>query len=420
MLTNPSQPNHSKIAVALVAALFVVTFGFGFFIGATWGIRKDLVGINGEVEISKVIDLYSKSRSSEVSFNQFWQVWQKVKQKYVDQPVDEVELFYGALEGMVAGLNDPYSIYFPPVEAKDFAEDLAGEFGGIGAEIGIRKEQLTIIAPLPESPAEKAGLKPGDKIYAVDGEDTHGLTIEEAVAIIKGEKGTTVVLTISHDGYDQIEEVTIVRDVITIPTIHWEMMEDSIAYLRVSFINENTWDSFDKAVREILQAAPKGMVFDLRSNPGGYLQTSVDIASEWVEEGLIVSEKFSEQKVNEYKSRGNHRLVGMPTVVLVDKGSASGAEIIAGALQDYGVATLVGMQTFGKGSVQELEPLVDGSSLKLTVARWFTPKDRQIDKEGIVPDEVIEEMFIKEESETEGEEVKYKDVGLEKALEILK
>lgn len=411
------KPKRNKLWTWLLIISIALSFVLGLFIGKIWDIKNGVLNEDGSVDVVKVLDLYSQTRSSEVDFNQFWEVWDKVKEKYVDQPVDDVELFYGALQGILVGLDDPYSVYFPPKKAEEFAKDLAGEFEGIGAEIGLRDNQLTIIAPLPSSPAEKAGLRPGDKVYAVDKEDVFDLTLDEAVSKIRGPKGTEVILTISHDGYEGIEDISIIRDTITVPTIDWEMKDNNIAYLRVSYFNEDTWAEFDTAVNNILLNSPKGLVLDLRSNPGGYLETAVSVASEWIDQGVVMKEKTNSES-KDYKTRGKHRLVNLPTVVLVDEGTASGSEIVAGALQDYDKATLVGHKTYGKGSVQEFEILLDGSALKLTTAKWFTPKDRGIDETGIEPDIIVEEMFVELEQENE-EGLLFDDLALEKALEIL-
>ncbi|MCF6276634.1 MAG: S41 family peptidase [Candidatus Magasanikbacteria bacterium] len=398
----------------VVSVLLLAIFGFGFFAGKFITLKTVLSSEGGNIEIEKVLNLYSKTRSPNVDFNQFWKIWNTIKEEYVDEDISDVDLFYGALEGLVSGLDDPYSIYFPPVEATAFAQDLAGEFEGIGAEIGIREDRLTVIAPLADSPAEKAGLQAQDKILAIDGEDSIGLNLEEAVRKIRGEKGTPVVLTISRNGFGNLQEIEIIRGTITVPTVIWDMKDGGIAYVRISYFNGDTYEEFGKVIQEILVKLPKGIVLDLRSNPGGYLKTSVEVASEWIEEGVIVKEKFRNGKSDAYTTVGRHRLSDIKTVILVDGGSASGSEIVAGALQDYEKAILVGKQTFGKGSVQDFQALQDGSALKMTVAKWFTPLDRGIDGEGITPDVILEEMFV--ESEVEGE---YTDLGLEKAIEIL-
>ncbi|OGH60069.1 MAG: hypothetical protein A2725_00260 [Candidatus Magasanikbacteria bacterium RIFCSPHIGHO2_01_FULL_33_34] len=423
----PIQKNKKNRLMYIFLSLFflIVAFFGGVVVGSTSIVKNEIFNDGGEVNISKIINLYSKTRSEEVSFDQYWEVWNKIKKGYVDQPVDDVDLFYGSIVGMVASLDDPHSVYFPPKEAKEFSKDLAGEFEGIGAEIGIRDNQLTIIAPLPGSPAENAGLKPRDKVLAIDGEDTSSMKLDFAVSKIRGPRNSEVTLTITHNGYETVEDVVIKRDKINVPTIESKIVEDTnIAYLRISYFNQDTWFDFDKAVRELLKESPKGFVLDLRSNPGGFLETSIDVASEWIKQGIIVSEKNGKDIVLEHKSRGSHRLAGLPTVVLVDEGTASGSEIVAGALQDYGVAKIVGMQTYGKGSVQDFEVLFDGSGLKLTIAKWFTPKDRAIDGQGIEPDIILEEMFSPIYSEVENADgefdiVDVDDIGLKKALDIL-
>lgn len=414
-----NEHNTKKIIISIIATIFI--FAGGFYVGNMRGLSQSLINESGEVDISKVIDLYSKSRSSEVSFEQYWEIWDKIHAKYVTQPVDDAGLFYGSIQGLVSGLNDPYSIYFPPEKAAEFAKDLSGKFGGIGAEIGLRDGVVTVIAPLKDSPAMNAGLKSGDKILTIDGQDTFELSLDEAINKIRGEQGTEVVLGITTNGFESLKEVRIVRDVINVPTVEWEQKEHEIVYLRISYFNENTWTEFDKAVKEIILQSPRGLILDLRNNPGGYLDASVKVAAEWVDTGVIVSERFNDGKEDTYGANlGKHRLMGIPTVVLIDEGTASGSEIVAGALQDYGVATIIGQTTFGKGSVQEFEILPDGSALKLTVAEWFTPKGRQINEKGIEPDQVIEEMFTQKEGTGGTKEEDFVDNGLNKAMEILK
>lgn len=409
--------NKNRSVWLLAGILFLLAFGLGFLVG-NYGHLQKTTGDSGNAGVAKVLNLYSKGRSGEVDFNQFWDIWGIIKSKYVKQPVNDADLFYGALEGLVQGLGDPHSVYFPPRKAEEFATSLSGGFEGIGAEIGMKNEQLVIVAPLPSSPAEKAGLKPGDKIYKINNEETYNLTLDEAVGKIRGRKGTEVRLTISHDGMEKIEEVKIIRASINVPTVVWEMESDEIAYLRVSYFNDNTWKEFDKAVKSMLLKSPKKLILDLRSNPGGYLETAVQVASEWVEKGIIVSEKSSEGMETKHMTDGQHRLGNMPTVVLVDDGTASGSEIVAGALQDYGLAKIVGVKTYGKGSVQDFKALPDGSAIKLTVAYWYTPNGRVIEKEGITPDVFLEKMA--EEIKKEDGGIEYKDLGLEKAMEMLK
>ncbi len=408
---------REKTRILLFAVSFTGIFILGLFVGQMWSTYGFLTNDDGGVEITKVVDLYSKTRSPEVSFDQFWKVWDKVQEKHVDQPVDDVKLFYGSVGGIVDGLDDPYSVYLPPKKAKEFSKDLSGKFEGIGAEIGIRKDLLTIIAPLPDSPAIDSGLLAGDHIYKIDGEETYRLSLEESVMKIRGRRGTKVVLSVVRDGFNAPKDFSVTRDTIKIPTIMSEIHDEDIGYIRIAYFNENTWREFDKVVNSFIEKGVGSLVLDLRSNPGGYLQTAVDVASEWIPSGVIVKEKLNGGKERNYDSKGTHRLINIDTVVLVDKGSASGSEIVAGALQDYGVATLIGEKTFGKGSVQDFEVFEDGSALKLTVAKWLTPKDRVIEGEGIEPDVVIEEMItVPDEDDEDGEIV---DNGLIRALEFL-
>lgn len=402
----------------------LVVFIVGIQVGKMMSVQEALFSDSGAVDINKVVNLYSNTRSEEVNFDQFWDVWDRVKEQHVEQPVQDVALFYGALQGMVAGLDDPYSVYLPPEQAAAFARDLAGSFEGIGAEIGIRDQLLQVIAPLPDSPAQQAGLRPGDTILAIDGAETFGMSLEEAVLLIRGEKGTEVVLTITRNGFGTAEDVSIVRDTISVPTVTAEMFDEGIAYIRISHFNQETWDEFDTAVKELLPSNPRGIILDVRSNPGGFLETAIDVASEWVESGIIVSEGLVDAEKKDFLTRGRHRFAGTPTVVLIDEGSASGSEIVAGALGDNNAATIIGAQSFGKGSVQDFQILPDGSALKLTIAKWFTPNGDVIDGEGIVPDVIVEEMFgLAQGDERDIREVPIDEVidfGLERAKEALK
>ncbi|MFA6988441.1 MAG: S41 family peptidase [Candidatus Gastranaerophilaceae bacterium] len=313
-------------------------------------------------------------------------------------------MFYGAVRGMVASLGDPYTVFMDPKISEEFSNDLAGTFEGIGAEIGIKDDVLTIIAPLADMPAEKAGLLAGDKVLEIDTVSTAGIAIDEAINKIRGPKDTEVKLLIAREG------VVVKRDKIVIKSVTTEKKDD-IFIVRISSFNDDTEKLFNEAVVKIIEANPKGIILDLRNNPGGYLDTAIEVSSEWIEEGLVVIEKYSEEKKIEHLARGRARLSGFPTVVLVNQGSASASEIVAGALQDYKFAQIVGKKTFGKGSVQTLTNLEDGSSIKITVAKWLTPLGRSINDEGIEPNEDVE---FKIEDYEAG-----KDPQLDKALEIL-
>jgi carboxyl-terminal processing protease len=297
-----------------------------------------------------------------------------------------------------------------PESTEDFYQDLSGTFEGIGAEIGMRNDTITVIAPLDGMPAQKAGLRSGDKIYAIDGESALGMTVNEAVKRIRGEKGTEVTLTIIR-GEDKPIDITIVRDEIFVASIEHEMREDDIYYIKISSFNDDTESLFYEAVANALVEKPKGIILDLRNNPGGYLETSITVASEWIEAGPVVAEQFGENRRMEHPSNGNARLSDIPTVVLINQGSASASEIVAGALRDYNKATIVGKQSFGKGSVQSLRNLSDGSSLKLTVAKWLTPEGDYIHEKGIEPQ--IEVDLTEEDINND------LDPQLDKAVDIL-
>jgi carboxyl-terminal processing protease len=273
-----------------------------------------------------------------------------------------------------------------PKIAKEFSDDLAGTFEGIGAEIGKKDNIITIVAPLADMPAEKAGLQSGDQIYAINGESTAGLSTDEAVNKIRGPKGTEVTLTIFRKGFEKTKDFKITRQTIIVKSIKTKMGDDKIFVITITNFNDDTSELFKQAAAEAIEKNPKGIILDLRNNPGGYLETAIDVASEWVDQGIIVTEQFSPEKKNEYSHRGRARLKDFPTVVLVNQGSASASEIVSGALKDNGKATIVGMKTFGKGSVQTLEEMQDGSSVKITVAKWLTPKGYNINHEGIAPD----------------------------------
>lgn len=353
-----------------------------------------------------------RAAGTDIDFQLFWEVWDSLRDNYVNgDELKEKELFYGALRGLAGATEDPYTVFMNPVVTQEFQDDLSGTFEGIGAEIGIKEGVLTIIAPLTDMPAQQAGLKPGDKILEINGEDTAGMSVDQAVSKIRGEKGTQVTLHIWREGWEEPRDITITRDQIVVKSVKWEIRDDGLAVIELSHFNNDTSELFDRAVREVQSAKPKGIILDLRSNPGGYLDTAVEVASEWVEDGKIVSERYGDDRVNDLLPRGRARLAGYPTVVLVNGGSASASEIVAGALKDHGKATIIGEQTFGKGSVQELVSFGDGSSLKVTVAEWLTPEGVNINEEGIVPDTVVE--MTAEDYDAD------RDPQLDRAVELL-
>ncbi len=340
----------------------------------------------------------------------YFRVWNVLQGKYLRKPVADKDLFYGSLEGMVASLGDPYTVFLRPSLAQRFVSDLKGTFFGVGAEIGIRNERLIVIAPLPETPAHRAGLKSGDTIVTIDSADTTGMSVEAAVDKIRGPKGTKVTLSILREGFEKPENFVIVRDEIVVKSVSVSHDGD-ISIVKMSQFGADTEQLFSKAIVELQKRKARGLIVDLRSNPGGFLNTAVRVVSEWFPSGPVVLEKFNNGVTEEYLREGKMRLKGVTPVVIVNGFSASASEIMAGALQDYGAATIVGERTFGKGSVQDVEQLSDGSAVKVTVAEWFTPKGRTIDKTGIAPD--IEIKPTKDEDPL-------KDEVLRHAKEILR
>lgn len=393
----------------LSIAVILISFFIGVYVG-----KKTVVQKERKEEIKRLLNKDSKpgfALSGDIDFGIFWQVWERIRENYVYQPVDEVKMFYGALEGMVGGLDDPYSAFFEPKVAEEFAEGLAGEFEGIGAELGYKDKAIIIVSPLLDSPAEKAGLKAGDFIIAIDGTSTEGMTLDHAVKLIRGKGGTEVRLTIWRESEFEAKDFTIVRDKIVIKSVQWQMLPGDIAHIRLLQFGDNTVADFDKVVRQVILKNPAGIILDLRNNPGGYLDGAIKIAGEWVPQDVIVSEKSRGQIVG-LRADGKGRLKDTKTVVLINKGSASGSEIVAGALKDYNKATIVGEQSFGKGSVQDYHEYPGGGALKLTVALWLTPNGNSIHEEGIEPNVAV--SFTEEDYKTG------KDPQLEKAKELLK
>ncbi len=385
--------------------ILVIVFSSGYFVGQM-----------NRPSVEKVEGLANKesAQPTNVDFGLFWDTWHLIETKYVDRlGLDRQEMVYGAIAGLVKSLGDPYSVFMEPQESKRFLDDISGSFGGIGAEVGIRKGVLTIISPLESSPAQAAGLKPGDKILKVDDTLTADLTLDEAVDLIRGEEGTEVVLLITRDDWDEAREIEITRATIQIPIIKWETKDNNIAYIQLYHFTENSADQFSKVVREVLQSNPRGIVLDVRNNPGGYLEVAVDIASWFIPKGeLVVAEDFGNGEKNEHHSRGYKDLEDMPTVILINEGSASASEILAGALRDIKGIQIVGQKSFGKGSVQQLEKMRGGSSVKITIAKWLTPSGTSINDEGITPD--IEVEITQEDID------EMRDPQLDKALELLK
>lgn len=345
-------------------------------------------------------------------FVPFWEAWNIVHSEFVDQPLDDVALMRGAIRGMMDAVGDKQTFYMDPVVFETETSALSGEYEGIGAYVDTDGEYLTIISPIEGSPAEAAGLRPADQIIAIDGVDMTGTTPEQARQKVLGPAGTTVTLTIAREGEEEPLEFSITRAKITIPSVTGKMLDNNIAYVDINQFGEQTTGELSAVLDELLAQNPQGIIIDLRNNPGGYLQTSVEVASEFIDEGVILYEQYGDGNRDAYNALGNGRATEFPIVVLINEGSASASEILAGALQDYERATLVGVQSYGKGSVQQWVPLSDDQgAARVTIARWLTPDERLIDGIGLTPDfivELTEEDFANE-----------LDPQLDKAIEVL-
>ncbi len=348
-------------------------------------------------------------------FTQFWNVWKLLNDKYPfkEKIPSDTERVQGAIAGMVASFKDPYTMFFPPEQAKLFAEEVKGEFGGVGMEVGVKDGLITVIAPLKGSPAEKAGIKAGDILVKIDTASTETMTTDQAVSLIRGKIDTDVVLTLARKDTPDFIKVTITREIINVPIIDTKKQGDVFIINFYSF-SETSPKLFKSAIDEFIASGSKKLIIDLRNNPGGYLDAAVDIGSYFIPQGKIIVRENTGDSGQEivYRSAGTDVVLpsNLQMMLLVNNGSASASEILAGALSEHSIAKLVGTQTFGKGSVQELVPLPDGSSVKITVAKWFTPNNVSISEKGITPDTIV----------TEKPTEKTPDPVLEKTLQLFK
>ncbi len=388
------------LLVTIAGLLVSIGFGLGALVTAAswqtppsaWSGLLDRLGVNRPAD-----------------WRTFERAWEAVHTSYRQPDINDQDLIYGATRGLVDALGDPYSVFLDPKASEEFQQEIEGTFDGLGMEVGIKNDRLTVIAPLPDSPAERGGLRAGDVIVSIDGKDAQALGLTAAVQAIRGPRGSTVKLEIERQG--QSRSFSLERDTIRVESVvsRTETSQGrTLGYLQISHFTSDTNRLFQRAARSLVNQNVQGLILDLRNNPGGLLDQSLQVVSAFLSNQVIVQEVDRSGDVRERRSEGSAWLADLPLVVLVNQGSASAAEIVAGALQDHGRARLVGQPTFGKGTVQDFQVLPDGSSLKLTIAAWLTPKGRSIDEQGIAPDEVV----------TQPEETDV-DVQLDRAKDIL-
>jgi carboxyl-terminal processing protease len=402
-----------KHASSVVLGMIVMSSVF--FLGFHYGEES----VYSKVSVEGNLQNITTGKPAAVDFGSFWKTWNILNQKYVatassSKVIGDQEKVYGAITGMVNSLGDPYTVFFPPVEAKAFASEVRGNFEGVGMEIAVRDKILTVVAPLKGSPAEKAGMLSGDKIIKIDEKDATNITTEAAVNLIRGPGGTVVTLLVVRAGHKQPIEVKITRGVINIPTTESKDLGNGIFKIDLYSFTENSPNLFREGLRKFVESGRTKLILDLRGNPGGYLEAAIDMASWFLPSGkVVIREEFGQGKEETvYRSKGYDIFgPGLKFVILVDGGSASAAEILAGALSEHGKATLVGSKTFGKGSVQELVNITSDTSLKVTIARWFTPNGVSISQQGITPEVLVER--------TQADREAGRDPQLDKAIEIL-
>jgi len=378
-------------AVLAVIVLMLGSFAGGF-VGGHLLPAANIPGLRDPITTSPTTSPEQQSATpTDVKdlFSPFWEAWNLVHENYVDQPVDDVALMRGAINGMMNALGDQHSSYMDPENYAQANSSLAGEYEGIGAYVDTTTEYLTITSPMPGSPAERAGLLSGDQVVAIDGEDMTGVSAEVARTKVLGPANSTVHLTIVRKGEDKPLEFDVVREKISIKSATGKMLDNKIAYIQITTFGSKTTPELLAALKDLMAQNPKGIVLDLRNNGGGYLQTAVEVASQFIGDGVVLYEQYGDGTRTTYDVMpgGMATDTKIPMVVLINEGSASASEIVAGALQDYDRAKLVGVTSYGKGSVQNWIPLSgDNGAVRITIAKWLTPKEHTIHKIGLTPD----------------------------------
>lgn len=409
---------YAAIGVTVIL-LLAGTFSVGMFVGGVYGAADRPLIPSQTQSLFEVTPggttptATSIAVDRETLFKPFWQAWDIVHQLYVDQPVNDEKMMQGAIKGMMESLGDQHSSYMDPDQYEQANIPLEGEYEGIGAWVDTNSKYLTIVSPIPGSPAEKAGLKPGDQIIAVDGEDMTGIDGNLVIRRVLGPAGTRVTLTILREGGAEPFDVTLVRAKIILPSVTSKMLDGNIAYVQLLNFGDKTTSELRTQLRKLLDQKPVGLILDLRNNGGGALITAIDVASEFIDEGVIMYEEYGDGSRDVYRAKPGGLATDIPLVVLVNEGSASASEIVAGAIQDHGRGPLVGTTTFGKGSVQNWIPLVNNQgAIRVTIARWYTPHGRTIHEVGLEPEYVVEL--------TEEDLAAERDPQLDKAIDLLK
>jgi len=406
------------IIAVLAVVILAGAFSGGFLVGHFMPLGNLTLSANGGPSLLGSVGTpptgSSEATPAELQtlFKPFWEAWTIIHAQYVDQPVDNVALMRGAIRGMLASLGDEHTTYMDPQEYKDANSSLEGSYEGIGAYVDTGGDFLTITSPIPGSPADKAGLKPGDKIIAIDGKDMTGISPEVVRQKVLGPAGSTVKLTIQREGLDKPFDVEIIREKIDIASVESKMLANNIAYVKLNTFGDTTSKELESQLKDLMAKNPKGLILDLRYNGGGYLQTAVEVASQFIPKGVILYEQYGNGKKDSYEAIPGGLALNVPMVVLINKGSASASEIVAGALQDDKRAQLVGETSYGKGSVQNWVPLQDNQgAVRVTIAKWLTPLGRTIQKIGLTPDVVI--PLTAEDTKAN------RDPQLDKAIQLL-